>query len=63
MYPKQLELDVNVPCDYNVYINGVLKGSVNTEKAAWDIIGQARFGSLYHVRDKNNQVRAEFVPF
>lgn len=59
---EQLKLDVEIPCDYNVFI-GHKKYQCASKKEAWDRIGQSTFGSLYEVRDRNGFTRPEFIPY
>lgn len=49
--------------NYNVYINGKLKESVDTPDEVWEVIGNSPFGSLYEVESPTGKSVLEFIPF
>lgn len=51
------------PVTHRVYINGRRRATVYSEEAAWDVIGQYPLGALYEVRDADDNIRPEFVPY
>lgn len=51
------------PNTYRVYINGRRKATVYSEEEAWKFIEDQPLGSLHEVRDADDKIRPEFIPY